>query len=326
MFQFLYSNFLYSNFYAHKNDSSLSPNHLHLIYLPSPISPFSSHLPHLHSNMEPPHPYWADHDHSDEHLNRIFVYNSHTTGPPHPYWTDHNHSDEHLNRLVTYRLEVTEPPHRYWEDHEHDHSSSSEHLTSMYPTVRQQRLPSPPPSVSPDSGYFSPSESRFRARGKLRVVNTTPTLPETPPLFCEEDNRNSAPCRAEDWALSSGWSADSERSDSSVVSLVATKKKKNFGVLSGKKNDFFSRGLRRVSKCVGAAVRVAGKKVSPAGSGAERVGSLDGAAEEAKVMDGSAGLHEERTRVRVFQKIKRTLLCKKGPVHLTPAKVRFPLD
>lgn len=127
--------------------------------------------------------------------------------------------------------------------------------------------------------------------------------------------------------MSPGWSADSERSDSSVVDLGGKKEKKNPSGLSGKKSGFFSRGLRRVSKCVGAAVRVAGKKVSPAGLGAERIGGLDGAAEEeAKVMNGSAGLHEERTRVRVFKKIKRTLWCKKGPVHLTPAKVRFPLD
>lgn len=164
--------------------------------------------------------------------------------PPHPYWADHDHSDEHLNLLfTTHRRQAIEPspPHRA---DSHDHDNSDEHLNLTYATVRQQR-PSYPlsPSLSSfsplDSGNFSPSLSRRRARAigkrRLGVVNTTPPpppppTPEVTPLVFAEDQQ-----AQEEWEreLSSGWSASSEASTVEVGGSKRAVKKRSPLMLLG---------------------------------------------------------------------------------------------
>ncbi|KAF6227581.1 hypothetical protein HO173_012220 [Letharia columbiana] len=186
--------------------------------------------------MESPHPYWADHDHSDEHLNLMFTTFPLTLEPPHPYRADHDHSDEHLDLMCT--------------------------------TVRQQSSLSPPRSVTRDSGYFSPSESRSHARGKLRTITLTPTHPVTFPLFAEEEDQTLLACRAEERLWSSAWSASSENLVS--ISDLESEEKCLIGKSRPSGGNMFTRGLRRACECIGAAVVATGKKVRSTGSGDEK--------------------------------------------------------
>ena len=237
----------------------------------------------------------------------------------------------------------------------------------MYPTVRERRSFYPP---SPDdSGYFSPSETQWRARRwKLRVVNTTPppaspsplSPPSPPPatttslLFAEqEEDEDDESQNFLSRDLSSGWSASSSADSTSTIVRFKTEEKKKkkdkekekryreYLSAQGRANNICTRALRRAArKCIGkkvlAAKRKMMKKLSPGSTGSvgagfafeTRFGETDGAKEEKN--DPSAGtkkrVSERWVRVGVLERIKRTLLRKKGPLELKRAQVRFPLD
>ncbi len=91
-------------------------------------------------------------------------------------------------------------------------------------------------------------------------------------------------------------------------------------------NNIFSRGFRKARDCIGKAVRVAGQKVGRTDAGVERMKGVD---EKAEVADGrgcGVGIHGERRRLGVRERVGRRFGCGKGPVRLEPVKVRFPLD
>ena len=330
--------------------------------------------------MAHPHPYRANHDHSDEHLNLMFTFFEQPrsappiapylqeTQPPRPYWADHNHSGEHLNMMYTTSvgqqrsfslfppsppippyLEELEPPFAYWLDHNH----SDEHLNLLYTPVRQQRSHSPsPPHPENDSGYCSPEDSPPRERAKqrqLRVVNTTPSPPGSPSLLAEvqiqDQDQDSSSWSAEERSLSWSWSTDEGDEESSpdhTSEQESCRDSPRDGSAdvddddnNDNKNKFF-RHLRRARKRVGAAFVAAGKKFGSSSASVPRTemygaiggldGRVDGSGVDGRGDEGSRVVGRERMRVRVFDKVKRTLLRKEGPVHLTPAKVRFALD
>lgn len=94
---------------------------------------------------------------------------------------------------------------------------------------------------------------------------------------------------------------------------------------SNEGESIFARGLRRARICVGKAIRGAeGNQHGRTTCGAER---LDGAAgEEGGGWNGVGIGAGGGLRGEVFDKVKRMLMGRKGPVRLTRAKVRFPLD
>ncbi|KAL9126144.1 MAG: hypothetical protein Q9175_007961, partial [Cornicularia normoerica] len=145
--------------------------------------------------MEPPHPYWADHD--------------------------HDHSDEHLNLIFTCANlpQAIDPPYPYWADHDHDHSD--EHLNLIHTSVRHQRslYSSPFHSISSDSGHLRLSDSRRstpRWTHELKVVNTTPSPPATPTSFVQDDTDRLA-WKVEERESSEGSWADGQDSETGVI-------------------------------------------------------------------------------------------------------------
>ena len=230
---------------------------------------------------------------------------------PHPCWADHNHSDERLNLMFAISGPKTEPSRPYSANHDR----SDEHL-----------------SLSPDdSGYCSPSELHSESRRKpSRSVDATP-MPTPAPLatrhlLLEEDSEDDVPeRRAEERPWSSRWSFSEEDPESSIN---LTSGEYDAGARSRRKSSIFGPGLRRACKCVGAAVVAAATKISRGGSGAEQgrgIGGWDGAAGGYSMMNRNVVFREGK-RKKVYKKVKRTLLRRKGPVHLKQAIVRTPLD
>ena len=228
---------------------------------------------------------------------------------PHPCWADHNHSDERLNLMFAISGPKTEPSRPYSANYDR----SDEHL-----------------SLSPDdSGYCSPSELHSESRRKPpRSVDATPTHTPlaTRLLLLEEDSEDDVPeRRAEERPWSAGWSFSEEDPESSINLRSG---EYDAGERSRRKSSIFGLGLRRACKRVGAAVVATATKISPGGSGAEQgraIGGWDGAAGDYSMMSRRVVFREGKQK-KVYKKVKRTLLRRKGPVHLKQATVRTPLD
>lgn len=165
-YQFIHL-FKYTLLVLHTICSEYSLPHLYYLFSPPKFNSLlfhpSSHSPPLVSQtttMEPPHPYWADHDHSDEHLNLLFT---------------------------THRRQATEPspPHRA---DNHDHDNSDEHLNLMYATVRQPATALLPPFPLP----FLHLTARFRQLQPIAIPEKSKSNREKEIGRCQHDASASA--------------------------------------------------------------------------------------------------------------------------------------
>ena len=174
----------------------------------------------------------------------------------------------------------------------------------------------------------------------MNTTSTPPSIPRSTSILDglfpqDEESRALAARRAEECASSSGWEADSESEEGSFRRIGEQDEKKMQEFLraypsknnknGNNNNNLFSRGLRRVRQCIGAAVLATGRKIS---GNCGRVGGLDGEVGDKNGRSGGRRDGDEESAFgKAVKRIKRsTLFWRSEPVKLRPAKVRMLLD